>query len=98
VAKSPVLGQVLGTHQPAKKLLKDTPLVMILRNEDFVDLLLDGKKDLAVRFADIDAVTVREQMKDSSGAEHLVSVELKRLIASSTFPESLTFLIRRKVS
>jgi hypothetical protein len=81
-----------------KTMLKDTPLVMNLRNEDFVDLLLDGKKDLAVRFADIDAVSVREQMKDSSGAEHLVSVELKRLIASSTFPESLTFLIRRKVS
>ncbi len=81
-----------------KAMLKDTPLVMNLRNEDFVDLLLDGKKDLATRFADIDAMIVRQQMKNSRAAEHLVSVKLKRLIASTTFPESLMFLTDKKAS
>ena len=38
-----------------KAMLKDTPLVMNLRNKDFMDILLSGKKDLAQRFADVDA-------------------------------------------
>ncbi len=31
-------------------------------NKDFVDLLVDGKKNPAARFADIDAVTVRDHI------------------------------------
>jgi hypothetical protein len=81
-----------------KSMLKDTPLVMNLRNEDFVDLLLEGKKDLAARFADIDAQAVRQQMTKSGTVEHPVSATLKRLTASPTFPESLTFLMAKKAS
>ncbi len=78
-----------------KAMLKDTPLVMNLRNEDFMDILLCGKKDLAQRFADVDAEEVRKQMRKSTGNETPVSAKLKRIISSPTFPESLMFLIRQ---
>jgi len=81
-----------------KAMLKDTPLVMNLRNKDFMDILLSGKKDLAQRFADVDAEIVRQQMKKSTGNEHPVSTKLKRIISSSKFPESLTFLMGKKAS
>jgi len=79
-----------------KAMLKDTPLVMNLRNEEFIDILLSGKKDLAQRFADVDAEIVRRQMKKSAGSKYLVSAKLKRIISSSTFPESLAFLMGKK--
>jgi len=80
-----------------KAMLKDTPLVMNLRNKDFMDILLCGKKDLAQRFADVDAEEVRKQMRKSTG-KCLVSAKLKRVISSPTFPESLMFLIGKKAS
>lgn len=81
-----------------KAMLKDTPLIMNLRNKDFMDILLSGKRDLAQRFADVDAEIVRQQMKKSTGNECPVSTKLKRIISSPTFPESLTFLMGKKAS
>ncbi len=81
-----------------KAMLKDTPLVMNLRNKDFMDILLDGKKSLAQRFADVDAEIVRRQMKKSTGNECPVSAKLKRIVSAPTFPESLTPLMGKKAS
>ena len=81
-----------------KAMLKDTPLVMNLRNEDFMDILLSGKKDLAHRFADVDADAVRKQMRKSTENEGPFSSKLKRIISSPTFPESLTFLMGKTAS
>ncbi len=81
-----------------KAMLKDTPLVMNLRNKDFMDILLSGKKDLAERFADVDTQEVRKQMGNSTGNECPVSAKLKRIISSPTFPESLMFLIGKKAA
>ena len=81
-----------------KAMLKDTPLVMNLRNKDFMDILLCGKKDLAQRFADVDAEEVRKQMCKSTGNDSPVSAKLKQIISSPTFPESLMFLMGKKAS
>lgn len=81
-----------------KAMLKDTPLVMNLRNKDFMDILLSGKRDLAQRFADVDAETVRQQMNKSTGAEYPVSAKLKKIITASTFPGSLIPLIDKEAS
>ena len=79
-------------------MLKDTPLVMNLKNKDFMEILLDGKKNLAERFADVDAEIVRGQMRRSTGTEYAVSAKLKKIISAPTFPESLTLLIDKKAS
>ena len=81
-----------------KAMLKDTPLVMNLKNKDFMQILLDGRKSLAERFADVDAHIVRRQMNKSTGSEYSVSAKLKKIISDTTFPESLIPLIDREVS
>lgn len=81
-----------------KAMLKDTPLVMNLRNKDFMEILLDGKKNLAERFSDVDAEIVRGQMKRSTETEYTVSAKLKKIISTPTFTESLTLLIGKKAS
>ncbi len=81
-----------------KSMLKDTPLVMNLRNKDFMDILLSGKRDLAQRFSDVDAEIVRQEMKKSNGNDCPVSAKLKRIVSAPTFPESLTPLMGKKAS
>ena len=81
-----------------KAMLEDTPLVMNLRNKDFMDILLDGRQNIAERFADIDAEIVRAQMIKSTRNEYPVSIKLKRIVNAPTFLTSLTSLIYRKVS
>jgi len=81
-----------------KAMLKDTPLVMNLKNKDFMDILLDGKKSLAQRFADVEAEIVRRQMKKSTVQGNLSSARLKKIVSAPTFPESLTPLMGKKAS
>lgn len=81
-----------------KAMLKDTPLVMNLRNKDYMNILLSGKENLAQRFADVDAEIVREQMKKPTSNDRVVSAKLNRIVSSSAFPECLMFLIDKKAS
>lgn len=81
-----------------KAMLEDTPLVMNLRNKDFMDILLAGRQNIGERFADIDAEVVRAQMNKSTGNEYPISGKLKKIINASTFLESLILIIDRKVS
>lgn len=81
-----------------KAMLKDTPLVMNLRNKDFMDILLGGKKNLAKRFADVDAEIVRQQMNKSTGTKYSLSAKLKKIISAQAFPESLITLIDKEAS
>jgi len=81
-----------------KAMLKDTPLVMNLRNNDFMQSLLGGKKCLAQRFADEDAQIVRRNMNKSTRSEYPVSAKLKKIITAPTFPESLNVLLFKRVS
>jgi hypothetical protein len=81
-----------------KAMLKDTPLVMNLKNKDYMDILLGGKGDLAQRFADIDLKTVQQQMKKSDENKYPISAKLKRIVNAPTFPESLTSLMDKNIS
>ena len=79
-------------------MLKDTPLVMNLRNKYFMKIFLNGKRDLAQRFADVDAEIIRQQMRRSTGTEYTISARMKRIFSAPTFPESITSLIGKKAS
>jgi hypothetical protein len=57
-----------GQHALNKTLvgmLADTPLVRNLDNNDYMGILLKGKKSLAARFSDIDIQQVREEDKEN---------------------------------
>ena len=81
-----------------KAMLKDTPLVMNLRNKDFMEVLLSGKSDLAQRFADVDAEIVRQELNSSTARANRPSARLKKIIGAPTFLESLTSLVTKMAS
>jgi len=77
---------------------QDTPLVMNLKNEDFMKVLLAGKNDLAQRFAQIDSHIVREQMNRSTHRDTTASGRLKAVVNAPTFIDTLTSWAPRKAS
>ena len=81
-----------------KAMLEDTPLVMNLRNKDFMHILLDGRQTLGERFADIDAEIVRSHLNTVSTDTYPVSHKLKKIINAPTFLKSLSSRINRKAS
>ncbi len=79
-------------------MLKDTSLVMNLRNKDFMEILFNSKRDLAQRLADVDAEIIRRQMRRSTGTKYTIFARMKRIVSAPTFPESITSLIGKKAS
>ena len=81
-----------------KAMLEDTPLVMNLRNKDYMDILLDGRQNLGERFADIDAEIVRSKLNSLSTNTYPVSHRLKKLINAPTFIGHLTLFVNKSAS
>ena len=80
-----------------KTMIADTPLVMNLRNADYLGILLCGKT-LAERFAEIDAEKVREEMKRTRSGVEMVSPKIKKIINNPNFLESLVSLVTKKAA
>ena len=80
-----------------RTMIADTPLVMNLKNEDYLDILLDGKT-LAERFAEIDADKVRDEMKRTRSDAEIVSPKIKKIIKNPDFLASLVALVTAKGS
>jgi hypothetical protein len=81
-----------------KAMSEDTPLVMNLRNEDFMKVLLAGKSNLPQRFADIDPNVVRREMNRSTQQDKTASARLKKVVNAPTFLQTLSSLATRKAS
>jgi hypothetical protein len=81
-----------------KAMSEDTPLVMNLKNEDFMKVLLAGKSDLPRRFADIDPNVVRREMSRSVQQDKTASARLKKVVNAPTFLQTLSSLATRKAS
>ena len=88
--------------QAMEKILKampeNTPLVMNLKNKDFMKVLLAGKSDLAQRFADIDAQIVRQEMNRLTEQDITPSGRLKKVVNAPTFLQTLMSVVTKKAS
>ena len=88
--------------QAMEKILKsmpeNSPLVMNLRNKDFMGILLAGKSDLAQRFADIDAQIVHQEMNRPTEQGTTSSGRLKKIVNAPTFLQTLMSMINKKAS
>ena len=80
-----------------RTMIADTPLVMNLKNEDYLDILLDGKT-LAERFAEIDPDKVREEMKRTRSDAEMLSPKIKKIIKNPDFLVSLVALATKRAS
>ena len=80
-----------------RTMIADTLLVVNLGNEDYLDILPDGKT-LAERFAEIDADKVREEITRTLRDAEMVSPKIKKIIKNPDFLESPVLLVTKKVS
>jgi len=81
-----------GQHSLSKTLtamLADTPLVRNLSNSDYMAILLQGKKDLASRFAEIDIQQVRNTEKENEKIERKYPKRMSRLFRIPHLPQKL---------
>ena len=81
-----------------KAMLPDTPLVMNLKNKDYMRILLDRKKTLEERFAEIDSKKVREELEKSRSEMSMILPKIKKIIRIPGLPKSIVSLLIRKVS
>ena len=81
-----------------KAISEDTPLVMNLKNEDFMKVLLARKSDLPQRFADIDAQIVRQEMNRLTEQDITPSGRLKKVVNAPTFLQTLMSVVTKKAS
>ena len=70
-------------------MLADTPLVRNLDNPDYLRILLQGKRTLAERFAEIDIQQVRQQDKENSRQFRKYPKHMRRLLRVPHLPRKL---------
>jgi len=83
-------------HQAMSKTLQamvaDTPLVKNLRNETYLEILLNGRDSLEALFADIDILSVRKQLNDSQTGWQKIPAKIKKIIGQGQFPQRIAHL------
>lgn len=79
-----------------KAMIADSPLVQNLENQEYMRVLLNGKKSLAERFAEINAQLVRKEMKEKQNTPEDIPPELKKVLRIPTFPTKIVKSTRRK--
>jgi len=72
-----------------KTMLSDTPLVKNLENQQYLEMILNGRNSLEERFAEIDSNTIRKEMKNHKMQTEGIPRKLKKIITKSDFPKIL---------
>jgi len=85
-----------GTSSLSKTLryiLKETPLVKNLDNQEYMRILLDGCSTLDQRFAIIDSKRVKEALQNSQENAERVTPQMKKLIRRPDFQQKVNRLL-----
>ena len=78
-----------------QSMIADTPLVRNLENPRYLKILLNGHATLEERFAQIDAQTVREELRAVQGSLEKVPPQIRQLIALPAFPQAICRLFQK---
>ena len=81
-----------GSHKLSrtlKAMLAEVPLVKNLANQEYLDILLQGKNSLAERFADIDAQLVEQYIKQQRLHEDRIAPKLAKVIRFPDLPNKI---------
>jgi transcription elongation factor Elf1 len=76
----------------------DIPLIENLENSDYMKILLNGRKTLEERFAEIDAESVRKEMKKNCNLNKKNSGKIQTIINDVKFPERLTNIFKLRLA
>ncbi|NQT60689.1 MAG: hypothetical protein HQ557_17080 [Bacteroidetes bacterium] len=81
-----------------KTMLPDTPLTMNLKNQEYMQIILAGKKTLEERFAEIDAKEVRYRLKQARIEMSMMLPEIKKIIRIPDLPQFIVSLLEQAAS
>ncbi len=79
-------------------MLTDTPLVMNLNNEQYMNLLIGEEATLEQRFAELDVQQLRHLLKQKPIASCASFPFLKKIIRLPDLPESIVALLKKTAS
>ncbi len=89
----------IGAHsltKPLQTMIANTPLIKNLRNQKYLDIILNGDEDLAERFAEIDIQLVRQELKEQQQKPEKIPARLKKMLRTSDFVAHLVALSSKK--
>ena len=75
-----------------KAILADTPLVQNLKNDQYMEIILNGCSSLAERFSQIDANLVREEMAEAAKSNGKILPAIKKMIRDVEFTAKISTL------
>lgn len=78
---------IKSMNKKLKTMLAETPLVKNLENPEYLKIILNGKATLEERFAEIDARSVREELKKSREYSEAIPVKLRDVIKKPDLPQ-----------
>lgn len=75
-----------------KSVLADTPLVQNLRNNEYLEIILNGCSNLEERFSQIDAHLVQAEMEKAKNSSEKILPAVKKLIKDYDLTEKISEL------
>ena len=81
-----------------KTMLPDTPLIMNLKNKEYMQIILAGKKTLEERFAEIDSREVRLGLAQSRVEISTIHPGIKKIIRIPNLPKVVVSLLEQAAS
>ena len=79
-----------------KACLAETPLVQNLKNDDYMDIILNGCSNLAERFSQIDSDVVRKEMENINNSSGRILPAVKKMIKDSDLTMKIASLYSLK--
>lgn len=76
-----------------KAVLADTPLVQNLKNDKYMEIILNGCSNLAERFAHIDAQQVQQEMANAAKSNDKILPDIKKMIRDVEFTMKISALL-----
>jgi len=74
--------------------LADTPLIKNLENDQYMNILLDGKANLEEVFAEIDVKVVRDELAKAQQDFNKIPVKLRKIISHAQLPEMVAEMLK----
>ncbi len=73
-------------------MIADTPLIKNLECPEYMRVILNGREDLAARFAEIDIRQVRQELERNKDREERIPLSLKKMLRKQNFATRLAVL------
>jgi len=87
-----------STERVLKTMLPDMPLTMNLKNQEYLQIILAGKRTLEERFAVIDAKEVRYGLEQARIEISMMHPQIKKIIRIPDLPKAIVSLLEQAAS